>query len=227
MEPQSVRVPSRIRRLGIRGRYEQHVGLRLSHTERRRRLHRSREHRGSVGARIILGGHSGPSFQHPYQRREQDWKSSCASGHRHGGHDLVKPTLTVQDFGGKLSEDMEATRLRLLRGGSWKKQRVVVVIPAAENIPAQVALTWWNMIFPPNNAVVRILAQGMEVGDAYSTAIDQIIQHPDLSQFEYVLTLEHDNTPPADGLLKLLQDMEEHPEFDCIGGLYFTKGEGG
>jgi hypothetical protein len=33
--------------------------------------------------------------------------------------------------------------------------------------------------------------------------------------------------PPADGVLKLLEDMEAHPEFDCIGGLYFTKGDGG
>ena len=32
---------------------------------------------------------------------------------------------------------------------------------------------------------------------------------------------------PPDGLVKLLERAEKHPEFDCIGGLYFTKGEGG
>lgn len=140
---------------------------------------------------------------------------------------MNSPQLTVQDFGGKLADGMETTRARLIKGGSWKKQRIVVVIPAGESIPAKVALSHWNLMFPPNNGVVRILAQGMEVGEAYSAAIEQILAHPDLCQFEYLLTLEHDNTPPPDGVLKLLERMEEHPELSCIGGLYFTKGEGG
>ena len=33
--------------------------------------------------------------------------------------------------------------------------------------------------------------------------------------------------PPQDGVLRLIKDMEEHREYSCIGGLYFTKGEGG
>ena len=33
--------------------------------------------------------------------------------------------------------------------------------------------------------------------------------------------------PPPDGVLKLIREMEAHPEFDCIGGLYYTKGETG
>jgi len=67
----------------------------------------------------------------------------------------------------------------------------------------------------------------MEVGEAYSQAIEQILGHPDLKEWEFILTLEHDNMPPQDGLLKLIEDMEEHPELSCIGGLYWTKGEGG
>jgi hypothetical protein len=67
----------------------------------------------------------------------------------------------------------------------------------------------------------------MEVGDAYSQAIEAVLAHPDLSTWEYILTLEHDNMPPADGVLKLIKRMEEHPELSCIGGLYWTKGEGG
>ena len=85
----------------------------------------------------------------------------------------------------------------------------------------------WNMAFPPNNGVVRILALGMEVGDAYSSAIENVLAHPDLSQWEYILTIEHDNAPPPDGVIKLVEQMEAHPEFSCIGGLYFTKGAGG
>lgn len=72
-----------------------------------------------------------------------------------------------------------------------------------------------------------MLCLGMEVGDAYSAAIEAILTHPDLSQWEYILTVEHDNVPPPDGVVKLIESMESHPEFDCIGGLYWTKGEGG
>ena len=140
---------------------------------------------------------------------------------------MPKPELVIQDFGGKHGLDIEKTTARLIRGASWKKQRVVVVIPAGPSIPAKVALTHWNLIFPPNNGVIRILAQGMEVGEAYSAAIEQVISHPELKDWEYLLTLEHDNTPPSDGLLKLIEKMDEHPEYSCIGGLYFTKGETG
>lgn len=139
----------------------------------------------------------------------------------------MKPQLVIQDFSGQHNTNIEGTTARLMRGGSWKKQRIVVVLPAADLIPAKVALSHWNLIFPPNNGVCRILAVGMEVGDAYSSAIENILAHPDLSQWEYLLTIEHDNIPPQDGVLKLVEQMENHPEFACIGGLYFTKGEGG
>lgn len=139
----------------------------------------------------------------------------------------MKPQLTVQDLGGLHNSDLETTSARLLSGGSWKKQRIVVILPAGAMLPAKAALSHWNLIFPPNNGVVRILAQGMEVGDAYSTAIEQVLAHPELGQWEYILTLEHDNLPPTDGVIQLVKQMETHPELSCVGGLYFTKGESG
>jgi len=63
--------------------------------------------------------------------------------------------------------------------------------------------------------------------NSLSEAIESILAHPELSQWEYILTIESDNMPPADGVLKLMQDMDEHPELHCIGGLYFCKGDGG
>lgn len=125
------------------------------------------------------------------------------------------------------NQQLEQSRERIIKGGTWKHQRIAVVIPAGASIPAKVALSHWNLLFPPNNGVVRILAQGLEVGEAYSTAIAQILADPNLSQWEYLLTIEHDNVPPADGVLKLVAQMEKHPELACIGGLYWTKGEGG
>jgi hypothetical protein len=139
----------------------------------------------------------------------------------------MKPQLIVQDFAGSHNADLNVTRARLIKGASWKKQRIVLVIPAGDTIPAKVALSHWNLSFPPNNGMVRILAQGMEVGDAYSTAVEQILAHPELSQWEYLLTVEHDNAPPPDGVIRLVEQMEAHPEYAAIGGLYFTKGYGG
>lgn len=138
----------------------------------------------------------------------------------------MKPQIVMQDYG-RHNADLGATSARLLRGASWKKQRVIMVLPSADMIPAKVALALWSLIFPPNQGVVRMLALGQEVGDAYSNCIAQILGHPELSNWEYLLTCEHDNIPPADGVLTLIEDMEAHPEYAGIGGLYFTKGEAG
>jgi hypothetical protein len=128
---------------------------------------------------------------------------------------------------GRHNADLEASRTRVIEGATWKQQRTIMLIPSAKTIPAQVALALWNLITPPNQGIVRWLALGLEVGDAYSQAIEQILANPELSKWEYLLTVEHDNLPPQDGLLKLIKRMEAHPEFACIGGLYWTKGEGG
>lgn len=137
-----------------------------------------------------------------------------------------KPQLIVQSYG-KHNEDIEGSFQRIIKGATWKKARVVVIIPAANSIPAKVAFSHWSLIFPPNQAVYRYLALGQEVGDAYSNAIEEVLAHPELSQWEYILTVEHDNVPPPDGVLQLIETMENRRELSAISGLYWTKGEGG
>ena len=138
----------------------------------------------------------------------------------------MKPEIVVMDSGKHNKYPLQSS-LRIKQGASWKHQRVIVLMPAAEMMSTKVALTHMGLIFPPNNGVYRMLCLGMEVGQAYSDAIEQIVGNPDLSKWEYILTIEHDNTPPQDGLLQLIESMEAHPEYSCIGGLYWTKGEGG
>jgi hypothetical protein len=70
-------------------------------------------------------------------------------------------------------------------------------------------------------------AEGMEVGEAYSNAIEQILANPVLGTWEWLVTWEHDNLPPQDGIINLIKRAEDHPEFLCIGGLYWVKGAGG
>jgi len=136
-------------------------------------------------------------------------------------------TIVVQDFAGWHNGEFEQGRSRVIEGGSWKRQRIVMVIPAGASIPSKVALSLWNLSLPPNNPVMRILAIGMEVGEAYSNAVEGILDEPSLSDWEYMLTCEHDNLPRPNSLLKLLARMEAHPEIHAISGLYFQKGEGG
>lgn len=128
---------------------------------------------------------------------------------------------------GKHNENLEQSANRILEGGSWKKQRVISLIPAGAQIPTKVYLSHCSLIFPPNQPSWKMAAIGMEVGEAFSNAIQDILNHPELSTWEYLLTIEHDNIPPADGVVRLIERMEKHPEYSCIGGLYWTKGEGG
>lgn len=128
---------------------------------------------------------------------------------------------------GRHNANLATSTQRILQGGSWKKQRTIMLIPAGPTIPTKVYLSHCALIFPPNQAAHRMAAIGMEVGEAFSNSIAEILANPDLSQWEYLLTIEHDNCPPADGLVKLIQRMEQHPEYACVGGLYWTKGEGG
>jgi hypothetical protein len=139
---------------------------------------------------------------------------------------MTKPEIVTLG-GGFHNADLEKSSQRVDDSAQWKRQRIVVLVPAANKIDAKVYLSHMGLIFPPNNGVFRMLCLGMEVGAAYSTAIENVLAHPELSQWEYLLTIEHDNTPPQDGILKLLESMDAHPEYACIGGLYWTKGESG
>ena len=143
------------------------------------------------------------------------------------GSNRSRKRILIGSDAGKNNAELEIARGRVLEGGSWKKQRIVVLLPSADMIAARVALSHWNLAFPPNQPVARWLCLGMEVGEAYSNAIEQVLAHPDLSTWEYILTIESDNMPPPDGVLKLLKRIEAHPELSCIGGLYWLKGEGG
>lgn len=66
--------------------------------------------------------------------------------------------------------------------------------------------------------------EGMEVGEAYNQVIKMILENPEINSFKFLLTLEEDNAPPADGLIKLYESIDT---YDAVGGLYWTKGEMG
>lgn len=107
---------------------------------------------------------------------------------------------------------------------SYKDLSTICIVPTRGVVPAKVVQSWMGLMPPMNQKFIRMFAIGMEVGSAYSETIQTIIEHPELSKFKYILTLEEDNTPPPDGLLRLYENMDK---YDVIGGLYWTKGVDG
>lgn len=133
----------------------------------------------------------------------------------------IKPQIVMENLQGyhnSLDYDTNAKK------NAYKDQSTICIVPTRGVIPAKVVQSWMGMMSPMNQHFTRIFMIGMEVGAAYSAAIEQILQHPQLSKWKYILTLEEDNCPPPDGLLKLYDGMDK---YDAIGGLYWTKGESG
>jgi hypothetical protein len=136
----------------------------------------------------------------------------------------MKPQIIIENLEGKHNSNLEASRDRLIQGATYQDLSTICIVPTRGSIPAKVVQSWMNLMAPMNQKFTRIFICGMEVGEAYNGAIDAILGNPDLQNWRYILTLEEDNMPPPDGLLKLYEGMKD---FDVVGGLYWTKGEGG
>lgn len=138
----------------------------------------------------------------------------------------MQPAIIMDAYApGKHNANGSAERVR--RQGLYRDASTVCLVPTRGKIAWRVVQSWMNLASPMNQNFVRIGAVAFEVGAAYSNMIDQVLATPGLCDFKYVLTLEEDNMPPPDGLLKLVEAMHEHPEYAAIGGLYWTKGEAG
>lgn len=139
----------------------------------------------------------------------------------------LKPQIVVEDYQGYHNKDIEKARDRLIRGNTYKDLSTIIIIPTRGVIPAKVVQNWLGLMNPMNQKVIRVFMIGMEVGEAYTAAIEMILANPDLSKWKYILTMEEDNMPPPDGLLKLYEAINTAPGYDVVAGLYWTKGEGG
>ena len=135
----------------------------------------------------------------------------------------MKPQMVIEDYRGQHNK-LPSSADRLIKGNTYKDLSTICIIPTRGMIPAKVVQNWMSLFSPMNQKFIRLFMIGMEVGEAYSHAIETIINNPDLKNWKYVLTLEEDNMPPPDGLLKLHESIKD---YDAVGGLYWTKGEGG
>jgi len=143
-------------------------------------------------------------------------------------------STTLEPDIGRNNANIEASRNRLIRGQTYKDLSTVCIIPVVERdeegnllnkgIPYTVVSHWWSIATPMNQKFVRLFIPNKEVGDAYNHGVQMVLDNPELSTWKYILTIETDNCPAPDGLLKLYEAIQD---FDAVGGLYWTKGEGG
>lgn len=133
-------------------------------------------------------------------------------------------TIIVSGDTGAHNANLSASSERLLTGKAYRDLSTVIIVPTRGMIPARAVENWMGLMTPMNQKVVRIFISGMEVGAAYEAAFSMIMAHDEIRNWKYALTLEEDNLPPPDGLLKLYESIDGHA---AVGGLYWTKGEGG
>lgn len=131
--------------------------------------------------------------------------------------------IIVDDYQGRHNSTKWEERLK--KEGLYKDRSTIIVIPTRGTINFRVVQNWLGLFMPMNQKTMRIFIEGAEVGEAYESAIDMILQNEELSKWKYILTVEEDNLPPPDGLIKLYNAIDEG--FDIVGGLYWTKGEAG
>lgn len=135
---------------------------------------------------------------------------------------MKEPQIIIQDPQGL--HNLSDYSSRLEKSKSYKDLSTICIVPTRGVIPAKIVQNWLGMMTPMNQKFLRMFIIGMEVGAAYTAAIQQILAHDDLKKWKYILTLEEDNSVPPDGLLKLYESMDK---YDAVGGLYWTKGMGG
>ena len=138
---------------------------------------------------------------------------------------MANPQIVLPDYSGYHNRDIDISANRLEEAKTYRDLSTIIICPTRGQIPAKVVQSWMGLMRPMNQKVIGpLFAIGMEVGAAYNSMIENIINNPELSKWKYILTIEEDNMPPADGLLKLYESMDQ---YDVVQGLYWTKGEGG
>lgn len=137
---------------------------------------------------------------------------------------MAEPKIYMPEVG-LHNKDLDISINRLENSKTYRDLSTIIICPTRGVIPARVVQSFMGLMRPMNQKVIGpIFAVGMEVGAAYNSIIESILANPELSKYKYILTIEEDNMPPSDGLLKLYESMDK---YDVVQGLYWTKGEGG
>lgn len=136
------------------------------------------------------------------------------------------PKELIHDDVGVHNSHLDTSVKRLIKGNTYRDLSTIWITPTRGQLKPRVVTSWMTLMRPMNQQFIGpCFIEGDEVGVAYQKAFDMVLDHPELSKYRYVLTVEEDNLPPPDGLLKLYESIEQG--YDCVGGLYWTKSEVG
>lgn len=139
---------------------------------------------------------------------------------------LKIPTEFLADDVGLHNGQIDKTIERVREGNTYRDLSTIWITPTRGTLKPRVVSAWMAMIRPMNQPFLGpLFIEHAEVGDAYQKSFEMILDNPELSKWKYILTVEEDNLPPQDGVMKLYESIEEG--YDCVAGLYWTKGEGG
>jgi hypothetical protein len=137
----------------------------------------------------------------------------------------MEPRILAESTVGMHNEDLGTSIERVEKSKMYQDLSTVIICPTRGMFPTRVVQSWMKLMKPINQLVFGpIFAETMNVDDAYNALIKYVLGNPLLAQCKYILTIEEDNLPPPDGLLKLYENMDK---YDAIGGLYWQKSEGG
>lgn len=137
---------------------------------------------------------------------------------------MAEPQIILGYEPGEHNKTIAEARKRLRKIKPYEDQSTIILVPTRGVVPARTVECLCNLATPMNQKAMRMFVSGAEVGDAYEQAISMILDHPDLSTWKYVLTVEEDNLFAPDALLKLVETIGD---YSAIGALYWTKGEHG
>lgn len=136
-----------------------------------------------------------------------------------------EPRLLIGDTVGKHNSNLEESIKRIDKSKMYKDNSTIIICPTRGLFPTRVVQSWMKLFRPMNQSVAGpIFAESMKVDVAYESLIEYILTNDYLNKYKYILTIEEDNLPPPDGLIKLYESMDD---YDVVGGLYWGKGENG
>ena len=131
----------------------------------------------------------------------------------------------VQTDVGYHNQNLDQSIARLHRGQTYKDLSTVWITVTRGLLKTKVVSSWMSVQRPMNQPFFGpLFIENEEVGEGYQKAFEMVLNHPELSKWKYILTVEEDNLPPPDGVLKLYESIKD---YDCVGGLYWCKGPEG
>lgn len=137
----------------------------------------------------------------------------------------MEPRILGENPIGLHNTNLEKSIERVEKSKMYKDLSTIIICPTRGMFPTRIVQSWMKLLKPMNQAIAGpIFAESMNVDEAYNTLIKYILDNDYLKKFKYILTIEEDNAPPPEGLLKLYESIDD---YDVVSGLYWHKSKDG